>query len=284
MKKMLLSFLVGITLCSSLFTGCGNGSTTKTSTGTTAAEDGITVAWCRETVNNFKALQPIAVPENLSATGVKVGGEFDVSGYFSVLKHISTDDGYVLDYVYITDQKNGGPILYVRPSDGNAFSAYDQYQTATHDTPRQSKDNSMIWLVKGTEDTGKGNRIQIDGTPQGYFEYAILQTLSNGFYLFGAAVANNKTIVCEKDELESIWAEIAAAGEGSVDATAKDQAQQLDYTPGVTFHPELVQVSFVLFYKYTRFIRYTCYISKEYPHFITNIKEEPLLDLNSTTE
>jgi hypothetical protein len=287
MKKLLITFFVCIMIISSIFTGCGNGTVTKTSpatTDTTMPEDGFTVAWCQELLSTLKALQPTVVPDNLSATGVKMGEEFDVNGYFALLKHISMDSGYVLDYVYITDQKSGGPILYVRPADKTPFNTYNEYQTATHETPRQAKDKNLIWLVKGTDDTGTGNKIQIDGTRQGYFEYAVMQTLSNKFYLFGGAVVNFKTIVCDKAELESIWAEIEAAGLGPVDATYKDKAQQLDFVPAVTIHPDLVQVSFIIFSKLTGFIRYSYYINKDYPYFITNIKEEPLMDLNFTAK
>jgi len=297
MKKLLIAVFISTIIFSSIFTGCGNGtatttstltststsiSTTPTTTGTTTPEDGFTAAWCKKTVNSFKTLQPAVVPDNLADTGAKMGGEFDVNEYFKLLTHISMDSGYVLDYVYITDTKNGGPILYVRPADKIPFYTYDEYKTATHETPRQEKDLSLIWLVQGTDDTKWGNKIKIDGTSQGYFEYAVLQTLSNEFYLLGGATTINKTIFCEKADLESIWAEIEAAGMGPVDASIKEQAQVIDFTPVVTFHPGLVQVSFVFFHKYTGFESYSCYISKEYPYFITNVIETPLLDFNLT--
>jgi hypothetical protein len=289
MKKLLVVFFVVIMIFSSIFTGCGNSTLTTTSTVTTpiptdtsTPDDGFTAAWCRETVSSFKALQPAVVPDTLAATGTKMGGEYDVSGYFEVLKHISMDNGYVLDYVYLTDTQRGGPILYVRPADRIPFYNYDAYKTATHETPRQEKDNSMIWLVKGTDDTGSGNKIKIDGTRQGYFEYVVLQTISNQFYLLGGAIINDKKIVCEKAELEGIWAEIDAAGMGPVDTSVKEQAQQFDFAPAVTFHPDLIQVSLTIFSKYSGFTRYSYYISKDYPYYITNIKQDTLMDNNFT--
>jgi hypothetical protein len=283
MKKVLVLFFVSVIVFSGIFTGCGNvtpttNSSTPTTSVTSTPDDGFTIAWCKETLNSFRALQPTAVPENLAATGVKIGGEFDANSYFTALKHISPDEGFVLDYTYITDQTNGGPILYVRPADLTPFYTYNDYKTATHNTPRQDKDKSTIWLVKGTDDTGKGNNIKIDGTRQGYFEYVVLQTISNEFYLLGGAVVNDKQIVCDKASLDAIWAEIEAAGLGPVDAAYKDKAQQLDFTPIVTIHPDVAQVTVVIFSKLTGFTRYSYYINKDYPHFINNIKDEVLMD------
>ena len=56
---------------------------------------------------------------------------------------------------------------------------------------------SMIWLVKDEPDQKAGNKIKIDGTDEGYFEYALLQTLGNQFYLYGMAKVNDKRPVCE---------------------------------------------------------------------------------------
>jgi hypothetical protein len=283
MKIFVIAFLVCIMIFSGIFTGCGNGtattnSTTLTTTVPTTLEDEFTAAWCQELLNSLKDLQPTVVPDNLSVAGIKMGGEFDANSYFTVLKHISIDEGYVLDYVYITDQKNGGPILYVRAADLIPFYTYNDYKNATHETPRQAADKSLIWLVQGTSDTKWGNKIQIDGTRQGYFEYVVLQTLSNMFYLFGGTIINDKEIVCDKAELESVWAEIEAVGLGPVAATYKDTAQQLDFMPAVTIYPDVTQVSFIIFSKLTGFIRYSCYINKDYPHFINNIKEEVLIN------
>jgi hypothetical protein len=284
MKKLLITVIVCIITFSGVFASCSTGtsSTSTSTTGTTTPDDGFTAAWCREMLAAFKALRPTDVPQNLAQTGSKIGGEYDINGYFDVLTHISMDTGYVLDYVYLTDTIRGGPILYVRPSGKIPFYTYEDYRLATHETPRQEQDKSLIFLVQGTDDTASGNKIEIDGTRQGYFEYAVLQTLSNQFYLLGAATYNDKQIICEKAELERIWAEVGAAGLGPVAASVKETADGLDFTPAVTFHPDTVQVSFVVFSKHTGFTRTSYYISKEYPHFITTIKDDPLMSNNFT--
>jgi hypothetical protein len=285
MKKLLIAVFVCIMAFSGVFAGCGTRTPTATTPSTTVTptpDDGFTAAWCREMLSSFKALRPADVPQNLGQTGSKMGGEFDVNRYFDVLTHISMDSGYVLDYVYITDTIRGGPILYVRPANKIPFYTYEDYRLATKDTPRQGQDNSLIFLVQGTDDTASGNKIQIDGTRQGYFEYAVLQTLSNQFYLLGSANYNDKKIICEQAELEGIWAEVEAAGLGPVAASVKETAGGLDFSPGVTFHPDIVQVTFVIFSKHTGFTRYSYYISKQYPYFVTTIKEDLLMNNNFT--
>jgi len=66
------------------------------------ARDGTVIANCADVVNAVGGMQSGALPHHLLDTGIQRGDEFDANGYFTVLNHISMQDGYVPDYVYIS--------------------------------------------------------------------------------------------------------------------------------------------------------------------------------------
>lgn len=238
--------------------------------------------WYQQIANSMEALQPEDTPENLKTSGSsKVGGEFDVNAYFSVLKHVSMHEGYVLDYVYVSDGAAGGPVLYVRAADGTPFSTYSEYREATHQNTKASNDNSLIWLVKDSATGLFGNKISIDNTSEGFFEYALIQTVSNSFYLYGGAARGKKYIVSEESKIESIIDYLESEGAYNLDDKSKNAMRSLDVTPGVTITESKATVTFVVFTEFNGFVRHTYTIEKEYPHYIIIHNEEVLARLES---
>ena len=173
LKRTVLGAIVAIVVLSGLLTGCNSGPVV---TGPTTPAQALT--WYQQVASQFLAILPDEVPSNLiPADGLKNGKEFDVNTIFTILTHISMQEGYVLDYVYLSDGTQGGPILYIRPIDSTPFKTYEEYKQATHDAPRQTGDSSMIWLVKGASTSTFGNKITTDGSAEGYYEYALFQML-----------------------------------------------------------------------------------------------------------
>ena len=62
--------------------------------------------------------------ESLEAEGER----FDAEDYFTVLTHLASEDGYVLDYVYYAPDGFGAPYLYARREGELAFTNYSEYQ------------------------------------------------------------------------------------------------------------------------------------------------------------
>jgi len=292
-RKILLSVIVLVLVLSGILSGCGKAvddntlpiitaaSSTTAATNTTATVPNGEISWYQDIVSQFKACQPTSIPENLTTNGTKKGGEFDVNTYFSVLTHLSMEPGYVLDYVYLVAGTAGGPILYIRKADATPFKTYDEYKAATHQTPRASNDQSMIWLVKDEANQNAGNKIKTDGTDEGYFEYALLQTLGNQFYLYGAAAVNDKRLVCEGVELEKIFTEIQSAGLKEMDTQFKTQARAIDLQPVVKPQAAAMIVQFVTFSKWGGFFKVSYLMNHDYPHTIFSYANDPLLAYDS---
>lgn len=277
----MLSSIVLLLIFSAVLSGCGkeakNTTTTTAQSPTSAAESSA----YQDIVARFKALMPTSIPANLTTDGLKKGGEFDVNTYFSVLTHLSMAPGYVLDYLYLLGGTAGGPILYIRPANDAPFQTYEEYRLATQANPRPANDQSMIWFVKDEPDQKAGNMIKVDGTDEGYFEYALLQTLGNQFYLYGTADINDKRLVCESAELENIITEIQNAGLNQMNAGFLKSARAIDLNPVVKTQANAVLVQFVLFTKWGGFSRDSYLIAHDYPNIVMSFNNEVLLAYQS---
>ena len=119
--------------------------------------------------------------ESLEAEGER----FDAEEYFTVLTHLASEDGYVLDYVYYAPDGFGAPYLYARREGELAFTNYSEYQETN-----QHED----YL----------NHIQVDGTAEGYYELAVLSIMGTQFYLYWHAAYHDREVVSSRERLEGI--------------------------------------------------------------------------------
>ena len=193
-------------------------------------------------------------------TGEKRGDEFDVSQYFDVLNHISMREGYALDYVYQNDDLGGYPLLYARPMDQVPFAS-------TADIP------------EGIEWSDFQQYIEVEDTEQGYFEYVVMDILANQFYLFWHANYNDTLIVCNRQQVYDVVAQVNSGDFGNVmDQDQRALARTLqDIVPVVRLTGDVAVVEVVTFTKWGGFYRYTYTISRETPHTIIDVEQENIL-------
>jgi hypothetical protein len=226
----------------------------------TPSRAGTRISACPEIVFEVRNLQSGDLPEYLLMTGKKQGNEFDVSQYFDVLTHISMQEGYALDYVYQNDELGGYPLLYARPVDQIPFAS-------TADIPED------------TEWQNFQQYLQVEDTEEGYFEYVVMDILANQFYLFWHANYNDTLIVCNRQQVYDVVAQVNSGDFGNVmDKDQQAQARTLrDIVPVVRLTGDVAVVEVVTFTKWGGFYRHTYTISREAPHTIIDIKEENIL-------
>lgn len=221
---------------------------------------GTRISDCPEIIFEIRNLQAGDIPQYLLLTGKKQGGEFDVSQYFDVLTHISMQDGYALDYVYQNDDLGGYPLLYARPVDQAPF-------VSAADVPEETAglDFQQFIVVEDTE--------------QGYFEYVVMDILANQFYLFWHANYNDTLIVCNRQQVYDVVAQVNSGDFGNVmDKDQQAQSRTLrDIVPIVRLTGDAAVVEVVTFTKWGGFYRYTYTISREAPHAIIEVKQENIL-------
>jgi hypothetical protein len=192
---------------------------------------------------------------------VKDGAWFDVSGCFSVLGGLSPEPGYVLDYVYWYNGAGGEPVLYCRPADTPAFRSFREFQQAMGDI-------TFIQMRKMYLD-----QLIVDGTEEGYFDFAIHTLIGTQFYLYWHAIYNDTRIICTEAAMERALGDIESHSEG-----IKPAARRLMLEPVVTVEDEHVVVSLVTFTKWGGFYRRTLTIKREFPHQILQEDRTLLLE------
>jgi hypothetical protein len=225
------------------------------------APTGKTVSACGEYLKGMQALTGgLEIPPNFRTENfAKVGGEFNVMKYFTVLDHLSMKPGYVLDYVYHYDGMGGYPVLYPR------IASQPPYATEA--------DLSAAGKLPDYLDY-----VQVEDTPEGYFQFVVLATMGNRFYLFWHAGYNDRQIVCDKAGVADIVSSLNGDFGNPISPSARVQASLLKgVEPAVSVTDQTVEVQFVTFTRWGGFYLNTYTISRLAPHIIQKDQEENLV-------
>ncbi len=219
---------------------------------------------CADTLAALAALRQGLgeIPENLQTESpVEDGTEFDPNQYFTVFTHLSMQEGYTLDFVYTYDWMGGYPTLYARNTEWTPFLSWDDVRPG------------MDYYL---------DHIELDDTPEGYLQYAMLASTAEQFYLFWHANYNDQEVVCSRSALKDILKSLSSSDFGNP-ITAVEKAQALaikSIEPAVTLGEETVTVEMVTFTKWGGFYRLTFTIDRSFPHFILDVQQEQLAPYN----
>lgn len=262
MQKFIIPVLTVVTVVSIIFAGC-----TPAPPPEVPEEPPMPHPW-QNTVDAVSMLhQGRHTPDHLKQEdAVKTGEEFDVNEYFSVLTHLSMQPGYVLDYVYFYGI-GGEPVIYAREVDQTPYLTYSEYVDA------EGK------ISFGESWARARDRIQVDGTAEGFFEFIVLRIMGNQFYQFWHALYNDATVVCDHTGLE------AALTRSGMPLSYEDEQKvrsldPLDLQPVVAFENNTVIVKVVIFTKWGGVIQKSYTISRDFPHRILEVESKTLIELD----
>ncbi|MFZ5855866.1 MAG: hypothetical protein ACOYZ6_03470 [Chloroflexota bacterium] len=225
----------------------------------TTAREGTVISDCAEIVSAVTAIQPTDIPDQLMETGIKQGDEFDVNDYFTVLKHISMQDGYVLDYVYSVDFLGSLPYLYARPVDQAPYA-------------------SLLDIPEGAELGNYRDQLKVEDVAQGYFEYAVMDIMARQFYLVWHANYNDTEIVCNAQAAAAIVDRINSQDFGmKMDLQQQAQIRAMkNVEPAIIMTEDKAILEIVVFSKWGGFFRRTYTIDRSFPHAV-EVKDENLV-------
>jgi hypothetical protein len=228
------------------------------------SRSGTAISACSTAVSAVNALQTGVIPEYLWTTGKKQGDEFDVNQYFRALTHVSMRQGYTLDYVYQIDNLGGYPLLYARPVDQTPYA-------------------STVNIPEDTEWPDFLEYLDVEDTEQGYFEYVVMDIMADQFYLYWHANYNDTQIICNRQQLYDMVAQIGSGDFGNpMDPDQQQKARTLrNIMPVVRLTGDVAVVEIVTFTRWGGFYRLTYTISRETPHKIIDVKQEILLPYDS---
>ena len=121
--------------------------------------------------------------------------------------------------------------------------------------------------------------LEIEDVEVGYFEYAVLNTMANQFYLDWHALYNDTEIVCNSDEVNAIIADISDGSLGNpLDLAGQVKARAMkDIEPAVQLTENTAIVEVTLFTKWGGFYRQTYTINRSFPNTIIDTKSENIV-------
>lgn len=186
---------------------------------------------------------------------------FDATEFFSILDHLSVEPDYVLDYVWqryaAGGLENGHPVLYARPEGVPLGQAEEAFWDEAAETGWQWEEYWYNYL----------GRIQIDGTPEGFFQFVVLRVMGNQFYLAGHSHEFDATIVCDQMGLEAVLT-TPDTFDQVPPQDARDKAKRLELQPIIEMEDDVVVVQVIVFTKWGGFRQQRYEISKDFPHRI----------------
>jgi hypothetical protein len=195
----------------------------------------------------------------------KAEGDFDVSLYFTVLDRLSMEGGRVLDYVYNYEGIGGAPVLYARKAVEPPYRNYSEYIAA--DAAAEPEEREDYYL----------RYVETDGTPEGFFQLALLLIQGEQFYAFWHAAYNDDRIVSEmEDARASLGGGWFDEGETTAGGLLADLGK-FDLSPVVSMNEDLVKVEVVVFTDWGGFIKRSIVMEREFPHLIVGERSEVLV-------
>jgi hypothetical protein len=224
------------------------------------------------TVDAFAALTTnLKYPEHFTkGISSRVKDDFDVNSYFSVLTHLSMEPGYVLDYIYHSDGLGGKPLIYARRSTQPPYPTYDEFLNAVGGSEQFSFE-----FLEHSKDYLK--HIRIDNATDGFFEFVLLSTMGDEFYLSWHGGYNDVRIVCDRHGADAALASVETNFKIKVLHKVRQAVRKIDFEPAVEFVGDSAKVRFITFTKWGGFREIKCTISRTFPHTISNSQEKVLL-------
>lgn len=230
----------------------------------------ISPSYSSDLVAEFEALvDSQELPDHLmNEDAQKRDQDFDVSLYFTVLDRLSMEGGRVLDYVYDYAGIGGAPVLYARKATATPYRNYTEYLAADAASELTEREDYYLW------------HIETDGTPEGFFQLALLLIQGEQFYQFWHAAYNDERIV---SDLEDARASLGGGWVGEDESTVEGLLADLgkfDLAPVVSMSGDLVKVEVVIFTNWGGFVKRSIVMEKEFPHLILWERSEVLVPYN----
>jgi hypothetical protein len=265
---------------------------------------------CEEVVRSLQNILPKDMPKeavNVTTDDLlrELRSLFDVNSVFSVLKNVSMEEGYILDYVYEVTFLGNRPLLYARKAQDPSWYNVVQYKrdqlaqdnkppTFHTSVPPEAPSLARSFLVEVIqpryvtlevyEKEKRARRgasylrhVRSNGTPEGFFELVLLDIMGSHFYQFSHALYDDDQVICVPSGIPGEKRPEDRSSTFGLPKEVFQQAATLDFQPRVEFAGEHVRVTVVTFGKWRGFARETYTLKRDFPHDIVDIAERILI-------
>ena len=229
---------------------------------------------CRLVIDGLYNLKKdLGLPEHfMSENPFRQATDFDPNMYFQVLTHLKVVEGYTLDYVYFNDELGGLPLVYARKSSDSPFQSYSELlESFGEEVSGERSYGALRHKYDYLE------KIQIDKTPESYFEFVTLAFLGDQFYLWWHGLYSDAKILCDYSDVQYVDADIQSF-ELEFPQDVKDGIDEIDFSPLVIIDESSVTVRFVTFTKWGGFFENVYVMDKDSPVMLLDVQFNPLIE------
>ncbi len=226
-------------------------------------------AWQAE-VDAIKALtRNKVIPESyLNNNTAQEEAIFDPNQLLQPLGNLQLKKGYRLDFVYYYDGGQGMPYLYARQENAKALKTYQAYLDAL---AACNQADSIILC-------NHMDAILTDGTEASFFQWVLLHTMGEQFYLYWHANYNDQEIIASSVALARIVEIYGNVQHGSsLTEQQKRQALTINPAPLISIQEGAVSVRVVTFTKWGGFFETIYTLSLDAPHRFIKIETNNLV-------
>lgn len=208
-------------------------------------------------IDAIKAMQNKAVVPKDKADIPELKASVNVNDYFHILKHITLEKEWTLDYIYWGDGLGSFPIIFASKG-GEDPDFLDKF--------KKNHRLSAEYL----------NHIKTDGTEDSFLQFVLLNMIGNQFALGWHANYHDAIITCTKDAVARV---LGKRNDNfyRFDEDFMNKAREIDPSPAVTFNGDDVAVRLVYFTSWGGFVEAIYHVTRSYPHKIVKTDKKELV-------
>ena len=229
---------------------------------------------CRGVVDGLYELKKdLGLPEHFTAENpFRLDSEFNPNSYFSVLTHLKLTSGHKLDYIYFNDELGGLPLVYTRKSSVAPFQSYaDLLKSFGEEIEGERSYGQLKHKYDYLE------QIQIDKTPESYFEFTALAFQGDQFYLWWHGLYNDLKILCDSSDLQFVNEDMHGF-DIEFPQDVKDRIEKIDFSPVVIVGESDITVRMITFTKWGGFYENVYVMDKENPMQLLDVQFNPIIE------
>jgi len=229
---------------------------------------------CRQVVDGLYNLKKdLGLPEHfMSEHPLRQPSDFNPNTYFQVFTHLKMASGYTLDYLYFNDELGGLPLVYARKTNSTPFQSYAELlQSFGEEMAGERSYGQLRHKYDYLE------KIQIDKTPESYFEFTVLAFQGDQFYLWSHGLYNDLKVLCDSSDMQYVNADMQSF-DIEFPQDVNDRIEKIDFSPVVIVGENDITVRMITFTKWGGFFENVYVMDKDNPTQLLDVRFNPLIE------
>ncbi len=222
-------------------------------------------------LNNLK--KDLDLPEHYTSENpVRQASDFDVNEYFQVFTNLTITSGYKLDYIYFQDELGGLPLIYARKASSAPFQSYAELLKSFGEEVAGERSYGPL-----QHEYDYLERIELNETPESYFEFSALVLQANQFYLWWHGLYNDARIFCDSSDIQYVTTDLQSF-HVEFPQDVKSRIEKIDFSPVVIIGDDEITVRMIVFTKWGGFYEYVYVLDKNNPTQLLDARFNPVIE------